>query len=252
MTRWVDTHCHLHLSDDDPAAMVSRAAAAGVGWMVNPGTDVGSSEESFRLAERFPGVVFPTAGLHPHEASRWPIEADRIAALGVDAVAIGECGLDFYRNLSSPEDQMTAFRDQVRLAETLDKPLIVHCRDAFAEVHEVLETTGCGPRAVLHCWTGGPRWTKRFVALGVTFSFAGPIAFETGDTVRRGASEVPPDRTMVETDSPYLTPPPDRRAANEPANVVQVGEALADVWGIPVKDVAALTTATATRAFRGG
>ena len=202
-----------------------------MGWMVNPGTDVGSSEESFRLAKRFPGVVFPTAGLHPHEASRWPIEADRIAALGVDAVAIGECGLDFYRNLSSPEDQMTAFRDQVRLAETLDKPLIVHCRDAFAEVHDVLETTGCGPRAVLHCWTGGPRWTKRFVALGVTFSFAGPIAFETGDTVRRGAAEAQPDHTMVETDSPYLTPPPDRRAANEPANVVRVGEALAGVWG---------------------
>jgi TatD DNase family protein len=251
VTRWVDTHGHLHLSDDDPAALLDRAAAAGVEWMVNPGTDAASSEESFRLAARFPGVVFPTAGLHPHDASRWPVEADRIAELAVDAVAIGECGLDFYRNLSAPEDQVTAFRDQLRLAERLGKPVIVHCRDAFAEIHDLLESTGCGPRAVLHCWTGGPKWTKRFDALGVTFSFAGPVAFETGDTVRRGAAEAPPDRTMVETDTPYLTPPP-RSAPNEPANVVRVGEALAGVWGMAIDEVAARTTATALRVFRGG
>jgi TatD DNase family protein len=147
---------------------------------------------------------------------------------------------------------VTAFRDQLRLAERVDKPVIVHCRDAFAEVHDLLESTGCGPRAVLHCWTGGPRWTKRLAALGVTFSFAGPVAFETGDTVRRGAAEAPPDRTMVETDSPYLTPPPDRSAPNEPANVVRVGAALAAVWGITVDAVAVLTTATAARVFRSG
>ena len=252
MTRWVDAHGHLHLSDDDPAALLERATAAGVGWMVNPGTDAASSEESFRLAARFPGVVFPTAGLHPHDASRWPAARDRIAELAVDAVAIGECGLDFYRNLSAPEDQMTAFADQLALAERLDKPVIVHCRDAFAEVHDLLEATGTGPRAVLHCWTGGPRWTKRFEALGVTFSFAGPVAFETGDTVRRGAAEAPPDRTMVETDTPYLTPPPDRSLPNEPANVVRGGAALAEVWGIAVDEVAALTTATAFRVFRDG
>ena len=252
MTRWVDSHGHLHLSTDDPAAMLERAAAAGVGWMVNPGTDVASSEESFRLAARFPGVVFPTAGLHPHDASRWPAERDRIAELAVDAVAIGECGLDFYRNLSAPADQVTAFRDQLALAERLDKPVIVHCRDAFAEIHDLLESTGCGPRAVLHCWTGGPKWTKRFDALGVTFSFAGPVAFETGDTVRRGAAEAPPDRTMVETDTPYLSPPPGRSLPNEPANVVRVGEALAGVWGMAIDEVAARTTATALRVFRGG
>jgi TatD DNase family protein len=232
--------------------MLERAAAAGVGWMVNPGTDVASSEESFRLAARFPGVVFPTAGLHPHDASRWPAERDRIAELAVDAVAIGECGLDFYRNLSAPADQVTAFRDQLALAERLDKPVIVHCRDAFAEIHDLLESTGCGPRAVLHCWTGGPKWTKRFDALGVTFSFAGPVAFETGDTVRRGAAEAPPDRTMVETDTPYLSPPPGRSLPNEPANVVRVGEALAGVWGMAIDEVAARTTATALRVFRGG
>lgn len=250
-THWVDTHSHLHLSDEDSTALITRAAAAGVEWMVNPGTDLSSSQESFRLAQRFPGVVFPTAGLHPHDASRWKEEADAIAALATDAVAVGECGLDFYRNLSSPQDQIAAFRDQLHLATTLDKPVIVHCRDAFDAVHELLESTECGPRAVLHCWTGGPRWTKRFRDLGVSFSFAGPIAFPTGDTVRLGAAEAPPERTMVETDTPYLNPI-DKSAPNEPANVVRVGEALAGVWGMAVDQVAALTTATAMRVFRGG
>ncbi len=251
MTRWVDAHGHLHLSEADPAVLLDRAAAGGVGWMVNPGTDAASSEESFRLAARFPGVVFPTAGLHPHDAAHWAEQGDAIARLAVDAVAIGECGLDFYRNLSAPEDQVVAFRDQLRLAAELDKPVIVHCRDAFAEIHELVEAIGGGPRVVLHCWTGGPRWTKRFDALGVTFSFAGPLAFPTGDTVRRGAAVAPPERTMVETDTPYLNPI-DKGAPNEPANVVRVGEVLASVWGITVDEVAALTTATAMRVFRSG
>ena len=249
--RWVDTHSHLHLSDDDASGLLQRAASAGVEWIVNPGTDLASSRESFRLAQQFPGVVFPTAGLHPHDASKWKDEADGIAALAVDAVAVGECGLDFYRNLSSAEDQTAAFRDQLHIATALNRPVIVHCRDAFDAVHELLEDTGTGPRAVLHCWTGGPRWTKRFRDLGVTFSFAGPIAFPTGDTVRLGAAEAPPERTMVETDTPYLNPI-DKSAPNEPANVVRVGEALARVWGVPIEKVAALTTATAMRVFRGG
>ncbi len=115
-----------------------------------------------------------------------------------------------------------------------------------------LEKAALGERAILHCWTGGPRWTKRFAELGVTFSFAGPITFEGGDTVRRGAAVAPPERTMVETDTPYLTPPPNRRAHNEPANVVTVGHALAAVWGMDPVEVAALTTATATCLFGVG
>lgn len=248
---WVDSHCHLHLHEDDPAALVDRATAAGVGWMVNPGTDLASSQASLALAGRFPGVVFAAAGLHPHDASRWDEEGDAIADLAVQAVAVGECGLDFYRNLSPPDAQFSAFRAQLQLAAALGKPIVVHCRDAFTEVFDLLEEAALGERAILHCWTGGPRWTKRFRDLGVTFSFAGPIAFDTGDTVRRGAAEAPPERTMVETDTPYLAPPPDRAAANEPARVVRVGEALAAVWGMEVAEVEALTTATATRLFRG-
>jgi TatD DNase family protein len=237
------------MSGTGPAMLLDRAAAAGVEWVVCPGTDAAGSAESARLATEFPGRVLATAGLHPHEASRWPQERDRIAELAAAASAVGECGLDFYRNLSPRDAQRSAFRDQLELAKQLDKPVIVHCRDAFAEVHEDVEAAG-HDKIVLHCWTGGPKWSRRFAELGVTFSFAGPVTFEGGDTVRRGAAVVEPERVMVETDTPYLTPPPDRRAPNEPANVVRVGETLARVWDLDVEEVARLTTAEATRVFR--
>ena len=101
----------------------------------------------------------------------------------------------------------------------------------------------------MHCWTGGPKWAKRFKELGVTFSFAGPVAFETGDTVRRGAAVVDPANALVETDTPYLSPPPYRHELNEPARVALVGEALAGVWGLPVDEVAAITSENAKRVF---
>ena len=251
MTTWVDTHCHLHMSEDDPSRLVDRARDAGVGWIVCPGTDAEGSAAAAYLASAHPGTVLPTAGLHPHEADRWADERDRIEELAAVAAAVGECGLDFYRNLSSREGQRAAFRDQLALGRSLGKPVIVHCRDAFAEVHEDVQASGHAERVVLHCWTGGPRWTRRFADLGVTFSFAGPITFEGGDTVRLGAAEAPRERTMVETDTPYLTPPPNRRDPNEPANVVKVGEALARVWETSPEEVARLTTARAEAVFRG-
>ncbi len=165
---------------------------------------------------------------------------------------MGECGLDFYRDLSPREDQVAALRAQFALAEDLGKPLVLHCRDAFAELHDEIERAGVGPRSVLHCWTGGPRWTERFAALGVVFSFAGPLTYPGGEDVRRAAALVPPERTMIETDTPYLTPPPHRDQPNEPANVVAVGEALARVWGVAPAEVARLTAATAQRVFRDG
>jgi TatD DNase family protein len=192
-----------------------------------------------------------SSGLHPHDAGLWAEQEAGIVGLATEAAAIGETGLDFYRNLSSREDQVVSFREQIALASELAKPIIVHCRDAFSEIFDIIENTGIGPRSVLHCWTGGPRWTKRFLTLGVMFSFAGPVAFDTGDTVRRGAAEVPPERAMVETDTPYLAPPPHRGEPNEPAWVALVGAALAEVWGMSVEDAAAITSANATRVFKG-
>jgi TatD DNase family protein len=246
---WVDTHGHLFLIDDDPADVLARAVDAGVEWLLCPGVDVTTSEQSRELAAQFPDRVLWSAGLHPHEAAGWPDARDRIIDLAQEASAIGECGLDWYRNLSPREDQIAAFRDQLALADDLGKPIIIHCRDAFKDVFDLLEAAAMGERAVLHCWTGGSKWTKRFNELGVTFSLAGPLTYQTGETLQHAARFLPLDRTMVETDSPYLTPEPLRGQPNEPAFVTYTGRKLAEIWAMDSVDVANLTTETATRVF---
>ncbi len=244
---WVDTHCHLQLDGRSPAELLNRADE--VAWLVAPGIDLESSVASVELARIFPGRVLATAGLHPHAADRWPEQKEAIEQLAGAVSAIGETGLDYYREMSPRQAQEQSFRQQIEIALELDKPIIVHCRDAFSEVYRIVEDAGVGPLTILHCWTGGTRWTRRFLDLGVTFSFAGPVAFETGETIRLGAELVPPERAMVETDTPYLAPPPHRGEQNEPAWVAHVGAALAGVWGLPSEKVAEITSANAARVF---
>ncbi len=248
MATWVDSHCHIFMLDD-PIGAVDRAVEAGIEWMLVPGVDIETSLEARRLASERPDRVLWATGLHPHDAERWDDEQGRITALAVDAAAIGEVGLDYYRNLSPRDVQRVAFRDQVQLASHLDKPVIIHTRDSFADVYEIVGEADLGEKAVLHCWTGGPRWTKRFRELGAIFSFAGPITYTTGDTVRRAAAEAPPERTLVETDTPYLTPEPHRDETNRPEWSSLNGLALADIWGMPGDEVARITSENAARVF---
>ena len=148
--------------------------------------------------------------------------------------------------------QREVFRAHLQLAAQLDKPIVVHCRDAFTDVFQELENAALGERAILHSWTGGPKWTKRFETLGVTFSFAGMVTYPTGDTVRRAVAVAPPERCMVETDTPYLPPQAHRNEPNEPSFVELTGAAVAEVWGMGLSEAAAVTSATARRVFRFG
>lgn len=249
---WVDSHCHLFASDDGAGALLDRAATAGVDWLLCPGVDLETSLESHRIAAAFPDRVLWAAGLHPHDATRWTEEGGRLTSLIATADAIGECGLDYYRDLSPRPIQRDVFREQLRLAGELRKPISVHCRDAFADVYEDVAAAGLGEKVILHSWTGGPKWTKRFAELGVTFSFAGMVTYPTGDTVRRAAAVAPPDRCMIETDTPYLPPQAHRDEANEPAFVPFVGVQLAEIWGSDVTEVARLTSETAARVYGRG
>jgi TatD DNase family protein len=246
---WVDSHCHLFASEESPGVLVDRATDAGVDWLMCPGIDLETSLEAHRISAGDRDHVLWAAGLHPHDAIRWSVEGGRLTSLIAMADAIGECGLDYYRDHSPRPVQREVFREQMRLAGEFDKPIIVHCRDAFADVYEDVGDAALGERVVLHSWTGGPKWTKRFAELDVTFSFAGMVTYPTGDTVRRAVAVAPPERCMVETDTPYLPPQAHRQSANEPAFVPLVGRQLAEIWATDIAEVARLTSTTAARVF---
>lgn len=248
MTSWVDSHCHLQLAGGDE--LVERARAAGVEWVVCVGTDAATSEEAFALAARHP-MVYPTAGLHPHDASKLASERAALERLArSDAcVAIGECGFDFYYEHSPRDDQERAFRWQIGLARELGKALVIHTRDAWPDTFRVLDDEGVPARTVFHCFTGGPDEARAALDRGCTLSFSGIVSFKNAGELRDAARLAPADRLLVETDAPYLTPEPHRGTPNEPAYVVAVGEALGRARGEPPDEIAAVTRANARRVF---
>lgn len=248
MTTWVDSHCHLQLAREAPERLLERAPH--VEWIVVPGTDARTSAAALDLADRFAGRVVATVGVHPDAAGRWETDRSAITEMAPRAAAIGETGLDFFRDRTSREVQIAAFRDQLELAVTLDKPVVVHCRDAFRELFRIIRDTNTGDRVILHCWTGGPQWTYRFLGLGVAFSFSNPVVFGSDDMLRRGAALVPPELAMVETDTPHFCPIPGGTDQNEPARVGLVGAALAAVWHTTCEEVARKTSETARVRFR--
>lgn len=245
---WVDSHCHpqLDATTGDAEAVLERARAAGVVAMVVVGTDLASSREAIDLAERHPDV-FATVGLHPHDASRLGAEWEALVALALHprVVAVGEAGFDYHYLHSPAPEQDAAFRAQIRLAHDLDRALVIHSREAWDDTFRVLAEEGVPRRTVFHCFTGGAAEAERALGLGAALSFSGIVSFARADDVRAAAAGCPPDRLLVETDSPYLAPVPYRGKENEPAFVAAVGAALAAAVGRSPEVVAAQTAAAA-------
>ena len=227
---------------------LERAADSGVKALVTIGTDIPTSRAAAEMANRYP-AVWAAVGVHPHDAESFDDAAARsLAELAVAprVAAIGEVGLDFYRNLSSPQDQQKAFLAQIEIAKRAEKPLIMHVRDAYEEVFELLERVGPPEMLVFHCFSGTAAQARRAVDLGGFVSFAGNVSFRNAESLRDAARAVPLRRLLVETDSPYLAPMPFRGKPNEPAYVVHVGEALAAARDEPVDLIAEATTENAT------
>jgi TatD DNase family protein len=229
---------------------VARAAAAGVDRIVTIGVGRAGSERAVAAAEEHAGV-WATVGVHPHDAAGWA-EADAawLAELGAHprVVGVGECGLDFFRNHATPVEQQRAFSAQIGIARDLDKPLVVHTRDAADETIAMLDAEASGVTILLHCFSLVDR-VAEVVERGWFTSFAGQITFSKADEVRFAAAALPADRLLVETDSPYLTPVPNRGKPNQPANVVDTLARLAEVRGITADACEALTDANAQRLF---
>jgi TatD DNase family protein len=248
---WFDSHCHLHLCEDDAPleAVVERARAAGTS-MTTVGIDVGSSLRAVEIADEF--GLWATAGLHPNDAADWNQDAARTigSLLGADrVVAVGETGLDFYRDRCLPELQRRAFKDHIELAKEYGVALVIHTRSSVAAAMDCLEETGPPERFVFHCWSGDGASLARALDLGAFVSFAGNVSFRSADDLRAAARGVPGDRLLVETDSPFLAPVPHRGRPNEPALVQHVGRAVAEARGVDVGDLAATTTANARELY---
>jgi TatD DNase family protein len=253
--RWTDDHCHLGWDGDDRPddaaadALVAEARAAGVERIVTVGTDAERSAQAVAAARRFPGTVWATVGLHPHEASHG---LDGLAELlgAPEVVAVGECGLDYHYDHSPRDQQRAAFAAQVALAHEHDLALVIHTREAWDDTFAVLDAEGVPERTVLHCFTGGPDEARRCLDRGMFLSFSGIVTFKAAADVRAAAALCPLDRVLVETDSPYLAPVPHRGRPNRPALVPLVGAAVAQQLGVEVEAVAEATWANAERAYR--
>lgn len=244
----IDTHAHLDACADRPSALIRRARAAGVDRIVTVGTGIDSCRAALELAELHE-EVFAAVGIDPHQAG--DAEANRVDELRdlADhdrAVAVGEIGLDYFRDRAPRERQHRLFESQLELASELGKAVVIHTRDADADTADVL--AGFGGTVVMHCFSS-PGLLRTVLERGYYVSFAGNVTYPKASDLRAAAAQVPAERILVETDSPYLAPQARRGRPNEPANVVLTLQELATVRGVDPEDLAAQIDANATAAF---
>jgi len=251
----VDSHCHLDFPDfaSDLDAVVARARAAGIARMVTISTRVKRHQQVLEIAERF-ADVFCSVGTHPHHADEeLDLNVGDLLARTRHprVVAIGEAGLDYYYDRSPRAAQELSFRRHIAAARETGLPLVIHAREADADVARILEEeTEKGPfAAVLHCFTGGRDLAHRAIALGLSISFTGILTFKKSDHLRAIATELPADRILVETDAPYLAPGRFRGRRNEPAYVTETAKVLAEARGESLDDMARQTSANFFRLF---
>jgi TatD DNase family protein len=256
----IDTHCHIDFEqyDGDRDAVMARAAAAGVTRVINPATDFDSGAAALCLADKYAGL-YVAVGIHPNSTASYAasdLEAIQEQAQHAKVVAIGEIGLDYYRDWSPKDKQRVAFEDQLALAARLQLPVIIHNREASEDVLAILadwvatlpESLRTRP-GVLHSFSASQEVADRALELGFFLGFTGPITYKNADDLRSIAARVPLDRLLVETDGPFLTPVPHRGKRNEPAYVAYVAERLAALHLMPDEALQQATTRNAERLF---
>ena len=252
----IDSHTHLVLCDGPEAEVVAAAREAGVGRILTVGMDVETNAAAIAAAERHP-EVFAAVGRHPNEAGGFDDEASaEIARLGAHEKvrAIGETGLDFYRDTAPPDDQRRAFAAQIEIAGELDLPIDIHARDpegsseAVDEIFGTLDERAGGQPVILHCFSA-PQRVADAAERGWYCSFAGNVTYPRAEELREAAARVPEERLLLETDAPYLTPQEKRGERNEPANVVATARLVAEVRGVSYEELERMVEANAAALF---
>jgi TatD DNase family protein len=262
----VDTHCHLNfdLFDQDRGQVVARARQAGVEYIVNPGVDLETSRSAVQLAARYP-EVYAAVGIHPNDINEWDARTlDQIKELAgrPKVVAIGEIGLDYYRDTTPHELQKQVFQQQLELAAALDLPVIIHSRNAspdnqraILDILDILETWQAGlerrisPLGVLHSFSAGLDAARNAIKLNFLIGITGPVTFRNAPQLRNLVQQLPLEKLVIETDAPFLTPHPYRGKRNEPGLVKLVAEKLAEIHDLPFDEIALITKKNAGRLF---
>lgn len=263
----VDTHCHLHRAEFGPDRdqIVARAREAGVVALVDPATDLASNRTVIELTQRYP-ELYAALGLHPHDAAQLtPESLQELEALAQaeKVVAIGEIGLDYYRNLSPKEIQQETLRKLLLLAKKLKQPVILHCRgegaantsagegqEVYEDLFKILKEILNPPiRGLLHCFSGTVEIAERALAMGLSLSFAGNLTFPKAEPLRAVAKAVPADKVVLETDAPFLSPQSCRGKRNEPSYLSELVQEWARIRGVAPEEIAQQTTENAFRLF---
>lgn len=233
LAMFIDTHAHIHANafDADRAEVIKRALAAGVSRIINVGFDVEDNFKALALANKYE-FIYAALGIHPHLASQWNDQVGRkifdAAKKESKIVAMGEMGIDYYRNFQPADLQKKVFQQQLKLARELSLPVIIHCRDAFDDVMKILQREKI-TRAVFHCFTGTVEESSRALAKGFFIGFTGVITYKSASILRLVAKSCPIDKILLETDCPYLAPQKYRGQRNEPGFVAEIYDYLATV-----------------------
>jgi len=251
--RLFDSHCHLNdpKFKKDLEEVINRAKENSVEKVVVVGYDIKSSRKAIELARTYPDFIRAAVAIHPHDAQKVDDEQIRtLRQLAEDdyVVAIGETGLDYYKNYSPAEDQIKVFKTHIEIANDTGKPVILHIRDAFEDAFKILEEKPVEKKGIFHCFSGGPEEAKRAVEMDFFVSFSGTITFGSRK-LEEAAKITPENHLLIETDAPYLTPVPKRGRRNEPAYVYFVARKLAEIKEKPVEEIAEITYLNACKIF---
>lgn len=253
----IDSHAHLvkEFFADDQQLVIDNMNAANVKQIINPGVDLKSIPELIDLADRHKNIYIGL-GLHPHQANEWDKSSCQIIESHINhpkVVAIGECGLDFFYNNSPKEIQISTLKEQLKIAHKYNKPVIIHCRDAWEELFDILANGPKPIKGVLHCFTGSDKVVEQLKELDkdIDFyvSFSGILTFPKAQEIQAAAKVVDDNKLLVETDCPFLAPHPMRGKRNEPAYVWYTAEKLAELRNQTLEEIAALCTQNAQRLF---
>ncbi len=242
MYPFIDTHAHINddaYSREEIDEVIKRAYQSGVKYIIIPSVDYNSTLKAIEISNKYQNIYF-TAGIHCHEAFRFTLEEfEKIekALQHPKCIAVGEIGLDYHYNFSPPQVQKEVFAKFINLSIKHDKPMVIHCREAEEDMYRILSKFSGKVKGVTHCYTGDEVWAKQFLKLGFYIGFTGIITFKKSSSLRNVVRQIPLNKILSETDSPYMTPVPHRGKRNEPCYVPLVVEKIAEIKEIELKEV---------------